>query len=102
MMDRVLRIGIDRRDHLLLARHPAYETIWDLDRGGTLVYLRDRRSQVDLLDARAGGPAPGVVISASATLEEKEHWATSRGGDSLFMEKRLIARAIGSPRLEPS
>ncbi|MBU4582510.1 MAG: hypothetical protein KKH02_08895 [Proteobacteria bacterium] len=32
------------------------------------------------------------------TLEEKEHWATSRGGESLFMEKRLIARAVGSPR----
>jgi N-methylhydantoinase A/oxoprolinase/acetone carboxylase beta subunit len=32
------------------------------------------------------------------TLEEKEQWATSRGGESLFMEKRLIARAVGSPR----
>ena len=27
-----------------------------------------------------------------------EQWATSRGGESLFMEKRLIARAVGSPR----
>jgi N-methylhydantoinase A/oxoprolinase/acetone carboxylase beta subunit len=32
------------------------------------------------------------------TLEESEHWATSRGGESLFMEKRLIAKAVGSPR----
>ena len=43
----------------------------------------------------------GIEASAGdveVTLEEKEHWATSRGGESLFMEKRLIARAVGSPR----
>jgi glycosidase len=66
-------IDIERHDNLLYAGHPAYEMAWDLDRGGTLVYLRDRRSQMTLLDARAGGPAPELIVCASATLEEKEH-----------------------------
>ena len=73
MMAQALPISIDRRDNLLQARHQAYEIAWDMDRGGTLVYLHDRRSQVTLLDARAGGPAPDVLVCASPTLEEKEH-----------------------------
>ncbi len=32
-------------------------------------------------------------------VEEKEHWATSRGGDSVFIEKMITARAMGNPRL---
>ena len=58
---------------------------------------RDLLAKVIREKARAAGAG-----EAEVTLEEKEHWATSRTGESLFMEKRLIARAIGSPRLEPS
>jgi len=32
-------------------------------------------------------------------VEEKEHWATSRGGDSVFIEKILTARAMGNPKM---
>lgn len=55
------------------AEHPAYEIEWDADRGGILVYLHDRRSRTTLLDARESGPAPELIVCASATLEEKEH-----------------------------
>ena len=54
---------------------------------------RDLLAAVIREKARAAGAGDVEV-----TLEEKEHWATSRGGESLFMEKRLIARAVGSPR----
>ncbi len=64
---------ITRRGSLLLAQQAAYEIAWDLKRGGTLVYLHDRRTQTTLLDARRRGPAPDLVVAASATLEEKEH-----------------------------
>ncbi len=62
-----------RRGSLLTVRHPAYEIAWDLKRGGTLVYLHDFRSRTTLLDARKRGPAPELIVCASATLEEKEH-----------------------------
>ncbi|MBU1185077.1 MAG: hydantoinase/oxoprolinase family protein [Proteobacteria bacterium] len=61
--------------------------------------VRGRNLLAEVIREKAGAAGAGDV---EVTLEEKEHWATSRGGDSLFMEKRLIARAIGSPRLEPS
>ncbi len=32
-------------------------------------------------------------------VEEKEHWATSKGGDSVFIEKIITARAMGNPRI---
>jgi hypothetical protein len=54
-------------------RHPLMTLVWDLARGGTLVYLADRRTGVTLLDARAGGPSPDVIVCASATLEEDYH-----------------------------
>ena len=66
-------IAINCLDSLVHASHPAYAITWDLARGGTLVYLHDRRNQTTLLDARQGGPCPDVIVSASATLEEKEH-----------------------------
>ena len=62
-----------RRKRYLEAHHRHYEAAWDLARGGILVYLRDRRSRATLLDARHKGPAPDVIVAASATLEEKEH-----------------------------
>lgn len=61
--------------------------------------VRGRNLLAEVIREKARAAGAGDV---EMTLEEKEHWATSRGGDSLFMEKRLIARAIGSPRLEPS
>jgi len=54
---------------------------------------RDLLAAVIREKARAAGAGDVEV-----TLEEKEHWATSRSGESIFMEKRLIARAVGSPR----
>jgi hypothetical protein len=67
------RLALRRQGALLCALHPAYEAAWDLARGAVLVYLHDRRSRVTLLDARAGGPAPDLLVAASATLEEREH-----------------------------
>ena len=67
------KLSVTRRGRWVRAQHPAYEAVWDLARGGTLVYLRDRRSRCTLLDARRGGPGPDLVVAASATLEEKEH-----------------------------
>jgi len=32
-------------------------------------------------------------------VDEKEHWATSRGGDSVFIEKIITARAMGNPKI---
>ncbi len=32
-------------------------------------------------------------------VEEKEHWAASRTGDSVFMETVISARAMGNPKL---
>jgi N-methylhydantoinase A/oxoprolinase/acetone carboxylase beta subunit len=31
-------------------------------------------------------------------VDEKEHWATSKGGDSVFIEKMITARAMGNPK----
>lgn len=66
-------LSITRRGSLLTARGAAYAIAWDLERGGTLVYLRDRRTRTTLLDARRGGPGPDLIVCASATLDEKEH-----------------------------
>jgi hypothetical protein len=41
---------------------------------------------------RAGADRVEVVI------EEKEDWAPLAGGDTVFIEKRMIARAMGNPR----
>jgi N-methylhydantoinase A/oxoprolinase/acetone carboxylase beta subunit len=41
---------------------------------------------------RAGADLVEVVI------EEKEDWAPITGGDTVFIEKRMIARAMGNPR----
>jgi N-methylhydantoinase A/oxoprolinase/acetone carboxylase beta subunit len=32
-------------------------------------------------------------------IEEKENWGTARGGDSIFIEKTITARAMGNPKL---
>ncbi|HSB06406.1 MAG TPA: hydantoinase/oxoprolinase family protein [Thermodesulfobacteriota bacterium] len=32
-------------------------------------------------------------------IDEKESWATARGGDSIFIEKMITARAMGNPRM---
>jgi N-methylhydantoinase A/oxoprolinase/acetone carboxylase beta subunit len=32
-------------------------------------------------------------------LDEKEIWATTRGGDSIFIEKVIIAQGMGNPRM---
>lgn len=32
-------------------------------------------------------------------IDEKESWATARGGDSIFIEKTITARAMGNPRM---
>jgi len=41
----------------------------------------------------AGAEAVEVVV------EEEEQWATSKGGDLIFIEKKLTARAMGNPQL---
>jgi len=66
-----MRITRDAR-HLVL-HHPAMTVGWDLTRGGRMVWLEDQRNGVTLLDARAGGPAPDLLVAASATLEEDPH-----------------------------
>ncbi len=66
-------IQIERSAQQLRASQSAYELIWDLARGGVLVYLHDRRNRTTLIDVRQVGPGPDLVIAASATLEEKEH-----------------------------
>lgn len=72
-MPTTAKITLTRHGSLLTARHPAYDIAWDLKRGGILVYLHDRRTHTTLLDAQARGPAPELIVCASATLEEKEH-----------------------------
>jgi N-methylhydantoinase A/oxoprolinase/acetone carboxylase beta subunit len=42
---------------------------------------------------RAGAEEVEVVI------DEKESWATARGGDSVFIEKIVTARAMGNPKM---
>ena len=32
-------------------------------------------------------------------IDEKENWATARGGDSIFIEKTITARAMGNPKM---
>ncbi len=53
----------------------------------------------DLLSAavRAKATAAGAG-EVEVNVEEREQWAASRGGEPLFLEKRLVARAVGSPR----
>lgn len=42
---------------------------------------------------RAGAEEVEVVI------DEKENWATAKGGDSVFIEKTITARAMGNPKM---
>jgi N-methylhydantoinase A/oxoprolinase/acetone carboxylase beta subunit len=51
------------------------------------------REEVHRKAKGAGADAVEVV------LDEKEHWATARGGDSIFIEKIVQARALGNPRM---
>ena len=32
-------------------------------------------------------------------IDEKENWGTARGGDSIFIEKTMTARAMGNPKM---
>jgi N-methylhydantoinase A/oxoprolinase/acetone carboxylase beta subunit len=41
----------------------------------------------------AGADEPEVFI------DEKETWTTARGGETVFIEKQLTARAVGNPRI---
>ncbi len=66
-------VSIHQSDDTLILRHPSYQAIWDLARGGVLVYLEDLCTAVTLLDARQGGPSPDLIVAASATLEEDPH-----------------------------
>ena len=66
-------LQVERDAHRLTLSHPCLEVIWELAHGGRMVYLKDRRNGVVLLDARAGGPGPDLLIAASATLEEDYH-----------------------------
>ncbi|HOF87011.1 MAG TPA: DUF3459 domain-containing protein [Armatimonadota bacterium] len=67
------RLRVQRDADALILRHPMMTLSWDLARGGRLAYLHDRRADVALLDARAGGPGPDLLVAASATLEEDCH-----------------------------
>ena len=42
---------------------------------------------------RAGADEVEVI------MDEKESWATSRGGDPIFIEKTITARAMGNPKM---
>jgi hypothetical protein len=32
-------------------------------------------------------------------IEEKEDWAIAKGGESVFIEKRVTVRAVGNPKM---
>ncbi len=42
---------------------------------------------------KAGADAVEILV------EEKESWATAKGGDSVFIEKTITARAMGNPKM---
>ncbi len=44
--------------------------------------------------AKKGGAEEIEVV-----IDEKENWAMARGGDSIFIEKTITARAMGNPRM---
>jgi len=57
------------------------------------------RGKALLMEIVRGKAAAAGAEEAEATLEESENWATSKSGETIFMEKRLLARAAGNPRL---
>lgn len=67
------RLHVQRDAQCLILHHPLMKIIWDLAQGGRMIFLEDRRSGIVLLDARTGGPAPDLLVAASATLEEDAH-----------------------------
>lgn len=66
-------MNVTHEGNVVRAEHPAAVLCWDLARGGVLVYLHNRRSDVTLIDARGGGPGPDLVFSVSAALEDEPH-----------------------------
>ncbi|MHB9133694.1 MAG: alpha-glucosidase C-terminal domain-containing protein [Armatimonadota bacterium] len=67
------RLRVDRDGRCLTLRHPLMTASWNLAQGGRMVFLEDQRNGLALLDARAGGPGPDLLVAASATLEEDCH-----------------------------
>ncbi len=67
------KLALRREGGRLRLDHPLLEAAWDLAQGGRLSFLKDKRSQVLLLDAVPQGPGPDLLVAVSATLEEDHH-----------------------------
>lgn len=57
-------------------------------------YGKNLLHELTLQKAKVAGAGEVEVF-----VEEKENWATTRGGDSVFIEKVISARAMGNPKI---